>query len=196
MFLSLQKGITTPALVQRDRLDILQPSNLPHPNLPIAHPAKSRRSDTIAVSHPDYTRALDATMALGNAHGFSASARIEQAQFAIAGSCGEQLSCRVKRKTLDAISVAREHSTWRFWHAKVPQFHGVIAHCAREDMLRRRMPKHLTYFSRRGVDVQYGRKVHGCPAVRVPAFENVGVDLPDEHVAVFAAGRDDRVGVR
>ena len=86
MFLSLQKGITTPALVQRDRLDILQPSNLPHPNLPIAHPAKSRRSDTIAVSHPDYTRALDATMALGNAHGFSASAEIEQTQFAIAGS--------------------------------------------------------------------------------------------------------------
>jgi len=47
-------------LVQRDRLDILQPSNLPHPNLPIAHPAKSRRSDTIAVS------------------GFSAGAGIEQ----------------------------------------------------------------------------------------------------------------------
>jgi hypothetical protein len=76
-------------LIQRDRLDVLQRSNLPHAHLPIAHPAKSRRSDTIAVSHPDHTRALDAAMALSDAYGFSASAGIEQAQFAIAGGCRE-----------------------------------------------------------------------------------------------------------
>jgi hypothetical protein len=37
-------------LIQRDRLEILQRSNLLHPDLPIAHPAESRRSNTIAIS--------------------------------------------------------------------------------------------------------------------------------------------------
>src|SRR6266403_61682 len=53
MLFSLQKGITTPAdwsnvIV----LTFFNPptSNLPHPNLPIAHPTNSCRSDTIAAS--------------------------------------------------------------------------------------------------------------------------------------------------
>lgn len=180
-------------LIQGDRLDVLQRSKLPHAYLPIAHPAKSRRSDTIAVTHPDHTRAFDSTMALSDAYGIRACAGIEQAQFAIAGGCREELSRRIKRKTLDAVTVALEYSTWRFWRAQVPQFHGVVAHSAREDMLRSRVPEHLAYFSRRCVDVQYGREIYGRPAIRVPPFESTGIDLPYEHVTIFAAGRDDRV---
>jgi hypothetical protein len=44
--------------------------------------------------------------------------------------------------------------------------------------------------------VQHGRKVDGRPALRVPALERRGVHLPDEHVSVLAARRDDRVRVR
>ena len=135
-------------------------------------------------------------MALGDAYGFSACAGVEQAQFAIAGGRREQLSRRVKRETLDAVAVAREHGTWRFGRAQVPQFHRVVAHGAREDVLRGWVPEHLAHFPRRCVDVQHGREVYGRPAVRVPPFENAGIDLPYEHVAVFAAGRDDRVRVR
>jgi hypothetical protein len=82
---------------------------------------------------------------------------------------------------------------WRLWRAEVPQLHRVISDCAREDMLRGGVLEYLTDLARGRVDVQHGRKVDGHPAFHVPALEHGGVHLPDEHVSVLTAGRDDRV---
>jgi hypothetical protein len=112
MLLSLQKGITTPA--DWSSVIVLRfLRSLPRTDLLIAHPAGAHCRNTITVAHPDNVCALDASMALGNAHGLSALAGIKQAQFVVAGGCRKELASRAEREALDGVSVASEHDTAR-----------------------------------------------------------------------------------
>lgn len=183
-------------LVQRGRLEVLEGASLPHANLSIAHPAEARRGDAIAFAHPYHARALDTAMSLADPDGVSTSAGVKQTHLAVSARRNEKLAGRVKRQALYGVPMTREHRAWRLWRAEVPQLHCVISDCAREDVLRRGVPEYLTDLARRRVDVQHGRKVDGRPALHVPALERGGAHLPDEHVSVLAAGRDDRVRVR
>jgi hypothetical protein len=183
-------------LVQRDRLEVLERAELPHADLSIAHPAKARRRDAVVLAHPDHARALDAGMALANPDGLTTGAGVEQADLAVARGGGEELAGRVERDALDGVRVSGENGAGALGRAEVPQLDGVVADCAREDVLRCGVPEHLADLARRRVDAQHGRIVDGHPALRVPSVESGGVHLPDEHVAVFPARCDDVVRVR
>lgn len=180
-------------LVERERLDVLERTSIPHADLAIAHAAKPSRPDTIVLAHPHDTGALDAAMALSNTHGLSAGARVEQSDLAVARCGSEELASRAECHALDSIPVAGEDGAWGFGGAKVPEFDGIVANCAREDVLCGGVPEDLADLAWGRVDAQHGRKVLRLPAVRGPVLEHGRLHLPDHHVAVLAPRRDDRI---
>ena len=99
-------------LVEGNHFGIVETTRIPNSNLPVAHLAKTRGSERILLSHPDNTGALDATVAFGNAHGISASARVEQTDFSVSASCDQDVPDGVKRETLDRVAMPTEDGLW------------------------------------------------------------------------------------
>jgi hypothetical protein len=183
-------------LVQCERLDVLERASLPHGHLAIAHAAEPGRRDAIAVAHPHNAGTLDAAVALSDAYGVAAGARVEQAELAVAGRGGEELAGWAERNTLDSVPVSDEDGAGGLRGSNVPELDGVVANGGREDVLSGGVPEYLANLARGRVDAQHGLKVARDPAFCVPVLECGPVHLPDHHVAVLATRRDDRVRVR
>lgn len=95
-------------LVEGNHFVIVKTTRIPDSNLSIAHPAEARGSEGILLAHPNDAHALDATVALSNADGISASARIKQADFPVPASRNKNVTNSVKGKALDCVAMTTE----------------------------------------------------------------------------------------
>ena len=95
-------------LVEGYHFGIVEATRIPDSNLSVAHPTETCGSERILFAHPDDTGAFDAAMPFSNAHGISASARVEQTNLPVSAGCDQDVTYGVKRETLDCVAMATE----------------------------------------------------------------------------------------
>lgn len=99
-------------LVESDHLGIVETTRIPDSDLSVAHLAETGCCNGIPLAHPNDTRTLDTTVALGGTHRVSTGTRVEQTNFSIPASCDQDISNGVEGKALDCVAMTTEGGFW------------------------------------------------------------------------------------